>query len=261
MSRSRPCRAASRAWCRSPPMSCRCGCACPSVERLQFQRRAVPGCAAGGRHGAAASRSPARRTTASCWSCTCGASAAAASPSGCSGRRPAHRSRQARCCVSKARSASSVTVTGADPVLMVAGGTGFAPLKSMLRHVLENGIRRDIHLYWGARHTRDLYEEAQVLEWVRRHPQLASPRCSRRPAASEAAHHRVGWVHEAVLADYPHACRLRGVRGRTAGDDRGASARASRATACRPSGCTSIPSITRRMRCRARERAARAAAA
>src|SRR4029077_15106216 len=40
---------------------------------------------------------------------------------------------------------------GAGPVLMIAGGTGFAPLKSMLRHVLETGMRRDIHLYWGAR--------------------------------------------------------------------------------------------------------------
>src|SRR5215472_7149050 len=39
---------------------------------------------------------------------------------------------------------------GAGPALMVAGGTGFAPLKSMLRHVLETGIRRRVHLYWGA---------------------------------------------------------------------------------------------------------------
>ena len=40
---------------------------------------------------------------------------------------------------------------GTAPVLMIAGGTGFAPLKSMLRHVLETGIARHIHLYWGAR--------------------------------------------------------------------------------------------------------------
>ena len=55
---------------------------------------------------------------------------------------------------------------GALPVLMIAGGTGFAPLKSMLRHVLESGSGRDIHFYWGARHERDLYEEALVLEWA-----------------------------------------------------------------------------------------------
>jgi len=93
---------------------------------------------------------------------------------------------------------------GADPVIMVAGGTGFAPLKSMLRHVLENGIRRAVHFYWGARHTRDLYEEGQVLEWVRRHPQLTFTAVLSEATASEATHHRVGWVHEAVLADHPH---------------------------------------------------------
>jgi len=93
---------------------------------------------------------------------------------------------------------------GADPVIIVAGGTGFAPLKSMLRHVLENGIRRAVHFYWGARHTRDLYEEGQVLEWVRRHPQLTFTAVLSEATASEATHHRVGWVHEAVLADHPH---------------------------------------------------------
>jgi CDP-4-dehydro-6-deoxyglucose reductase len=97
---------------------------------------------------------------------------------------------------------------GSDPVLMVAGGTGFAPLKSMLRHVLETGIRRDIHFYWGARHTQDLYEEELVLEWVRRHPQLTFTAVLSEASAAEAAHHRAGWVHEAVLADYPNLARF-----------------------------------------------------
>ena len=61
---------------------------------------------------------------------------------------------------------------GSSPVLMIAGGTGFAPLKSMLRHVLERGIDRPVHLYWGARQAQDVYEEALVLEWVRKYPQL-----------------------------------------------------------------------------------------
>ena len=91
--------------------------------------------------------------------------------------------------------------SGTCPVIMVAGGTGFAPLKSMLRHVLENGIRRDIHLYWGARHERDVYEEARVLEWVRRYPQLRFTAVLSEATAAEAAHRRVGLVHAAVLAD------------------------------------------------------------
>lgn len=92
---------------------------------------------------------------------------------------------------------------GTGPALMVAGGTGFAPLKSMLRHVLETGIRREIHFYWGARHVPDLYEERKVLEWAHRHPQLAFTAVLSEATAPEAAHHRVGLVHEAVLADHP----------------------------------------------------------
>jgi CDP-4-dehydro-6-deoxyglucose reductase len=97
---------------------------------------------------------------------------------------------------------------GTGPALMVAGGTGFAPLKSMLRHVLETGIRRPIHLYWGARHTQDLYQEALVLEWVERHPQLGFTAVLSEATGTEAAHHRVGFVHDAVLADYPDLAAL-----------------------------------------------------
>jgi CDP-4-dehydro-6-deoxyglucose reductase, E3 len=92
---------------------------------------------------------------------------------------------------------------GTLPVLMIAGGTGFAPLKSMLRQLLETGVRRDIHFYWGARHERDLYQQALVLEWVRQYPQLRFTAVLSAASAAEAAHHRVGWVHEAVLADHP----------------------------------------------------------
>jgi CDP-4-dehydro-6-deoxyglucose reductase, E3 len=92
---------------------------------------------------------------------------------------------------------------GLSPVLMVAGGTGFAPLKAMLRHVLEGGGGRRIHFYWGARHERDLYEQAVVLEWVRRYPQLTFTAALSEATAAEAAHTRVGWVHDVVLADYP----------------------------------------------------------
>jgi CDP-4-dehydro-6-deoxyglucose reductase len=92
---------------------------------------------------------------------------------------------------------------GSAPIIMVGGGTGFAPLKSMLRHVLETGIRRDIHFYWGARHAADLYEEARVLGWTRTHPQLTFTAALSEATLAEAAHHRTGWVHDAVLADHP----------------------------------------------------------
>jgi len=93
----------------------------------------------------------------------------------------------------------------ASPALLIAGGTGFAPIKSMLRHALERGTRRDFHFYWGARQGVDLYEEAVVLDWARQFPQLKFTAVLSEAAEGNAsgAHRRMGWVHEAVLADFP----------------------------------------------------------
>ena len=85
-------------------------------------------------------------------------------------------------------------------ILMVGGGTGLAPLLCILRHVIENGIRRDITLYWGVRTEGDLYALA-ALEALGR--QSASFRCH--PVLSAPAPEwsgRRGFVHEAVLSDY-----------------------------------------------------------
>jgi len=92
---------------------------------------------------------------------------------------------------------------GTSAVLMIAGGTGFAPLKSMLRHLLETTEHRDVHVYWGARQERDVYEEALVLDWVRRHPRLTFTAVLSEALQPGAPHRRLGWVHEAVLQDYP----------------------------------------------------------
>jgi len=95
---------------------------------------------------------------------------------------------------------------------MVAGGTGFAPLKSMLRHVLESRTsqpERAIHLYWGARRPPDLYEEATLLGWTGQHPNLhftavlSEPESANGTDTPDIKHRRHGWVHEAVLADHP----------------------------------------------------------
>jgi CDP-4-dehydro-6-deoxyglucose reductase len=86
------------------------------------------------------------------------------------------------------------------PALMIAGGTGFAPLKSMLRHALEQGSTRDVWFYWGARQSVDVYEDALLQEWARKYPNL---RFTAVLSEASAAHHRTGWVHEAVLADHP----------------------------------------------------------
>jgi CDP-4-dehydro-6-deoxyglucose reductase len=91
----------------------------------------------------------------------------------------------------------------ARPALLVAGGTGFAPLKAILRHALERGSPRPLHLYWGARTPSDLYQEELVNEWVSRYPQLRFSTVLSETAAGTSADRRTGFVHEAVLADHP----------------------------------------------------------
>ena len=61
---------------------------------------------------------------------------------------------------------------GERPILLVGGGTGYAPLKAMLREVLESGSRRDVVLFWGARSEADLYEDAWLRGLAAKHPRF-----------------------------------------------------------------------------------------
>ena len=73
------------------------------------------------------------------------------------------------------------------PALLIGGGTGYAPLKAMIREVLESGSRRDLVLYWGARTEADLYEDAWLRELAAKHAHFHYT-----PVLTE-------FVHEAVL--------------------------------------------------------------
>jgi CDP-4-dehydro-6-deoxyglucose reductase len=93
----------------------------------------------------------------------------------------------------------------AAPMLLVGGGTGLAPLLSILRHVVENGIERDMIIYWGVRSERDLYAHALLEDLVQRCPADGRPaRLRYVPVLSEpssAWRGSRGFVHEAVLKD------------------------------------------------------------
>ncbi|MBW3566541.1 MAG: CDP-6-deoxy-delta-3,4-glucoseen reductase [Proteobacteria bacterium] len=91
------------------------------------------------------------------------------------------------------------------PILLVGGGTGFAPLKAILEHAFHAGLQRPIHLYWGARQLRDLYLPELPQRWADEHANV-----SYTPVLSEPDKHwqgRKGWVHEAVTEDYPDLSR------------------------------------------------------
>ncbi|HSC27472.1 MAG TPA: FAD-binding oxidoreductase, partial [Vicinamibacterales bacterium] len=61
---------------------------------------------------------------------------------------------------------------GERPLLLIGGGTGYAPLKAILREVLEGGWRRDLVLYWGVRSAVDLYDDAWLRALAAQHPRF-----------------------------------------------------------------------------------------
>ncbi len=95
----------------------------------------------------------------------------------------------------------------ARPLLMVAGGTGYAPYKAMLRHLFENQIKCPITLYWGARSKADLYEQSQAEQWAREQADFRFVPVLSEPQPGDQWTGRRGRVHEAVLGDYGELSR------------------------------------------------------
>ena len=89
------------------------------------------------------------------------------------------------------------------PMVLLASGTGFAPIKALIEHLQFLGNTRPATLYWGGRRPADLYLDA----WVRE--QLAvTPWLRYVPVVSDALPEdgwtgRTGFVHRAVLEDTP----------------------------------------------------------
>lgn len=88
------------------------------------------------------------------------------------------------------------------PLVMIAGGTGFAPIKSMLAHLIHQGATQPVRFYWGVRRPRDLYEGELVARWAAEHDWLEYVPVMSEPQPGDDWSGRTGWVHEAVLEDY-----------------------------------------------------------
>jgi CDP-4-dehydro-6-deoxyglucose reductase/ferredoxin-NAD(P)+ reductase (naphthalene dioxygenase ferredoxin-specific) len=86
------------------------------------------------------------------------------------------------------------------PILALAGGSGLAPIKSMVERALQLGMQQDVHLYFGVRDERDLYLEDHFIGLTRTHPNLSFVPVLSEPSRPTAR--RTGFVHEAVAADF-----------------------------------------------------------
>jgi CDP-4-dehydro-6-deoxyglucose reductase len=89
------------------------------------------------------------------------------------------------------------------PILMVAGGTGFAPLKAIVEHFLHLRSARPLHVFRGVRDEAELYLADLPAAWARRHPALHCHVVLSEPRGDEATRHATGLVHEAVLRNFP----------------------------------------------------------
>ena len=90
----------------------------------------------------------------------------------------------------------------AKPIIFVAGGTGFAPIKAMVEHALNEGCQRPMYVYWGARSRVDLYLPDLPPQWVSQSGQVRYVPVLSAPLPSDNWSGRTGMVHAAVLADF-----------------------------------------------------------
>ncbi len=89
------------------------------------------------------------------------------------------------------------------PIVLLASGTGLAPIKALIEQLQDNGSTRPAVLYWGCRSRADLYlhdwaeQTAAALPWLHYVPVLSDP------LPNDSWSGRTGFVHQAVMADLP----------------------------------------------------------
>jgi CDP-4-dehydro-6-deoxyglucose reductase, E3 len=89
------------------------------------------------------------------------------------------------------------------PMVLLASGTGFAPIKAIIEEMEFKGITRPAVLYWGCRSKADLYLDEWALQATQRMPNLRYIPVLSEPKPEDAWTGRTGFVHQAVMADLP----------------------------------------------------------
>ena len=88
------------------------------------------------------------------------------------------------------------------PIIFLASGTGFAPVKALLEHMQFKGIARPVTLYWGGRRPQDLYFGDWLQQRLAEMPQLAYVPVVSNALPEDGWSGRTGFVHQAVLDDF-----------------------------------------------------------
>lgn len=91
----------------------------------------------------------------------------------------------------------------AKPMILLAGGTGFAPIKAIVEHAIAEKCQRPIHIYWGAKARVDLYQNDLPALWAAENANIRYIPVLSEPAADDGWSGRTGFVHRAVVEDFP----------------------------------------------------------
>lgn len=89
------------------------------------------------------------------------------------------------------------------PIVLLASGTGFAPIKSIVEQVIAKGRELSMALYWGGRRPHDLYMNALAEQWVATVPGFRYVPVVSDALPEDAWRGREGFVHRAVMDDLP----------------------------------------------------------
>jgi CDP-4-dehydro-6-deoxyglucose reductase len=90
------------------------------------------------------------------------------------------------------------------PMILMGGGTGFAPLKSMIEDLLTHQDTRPLHLFWGVRNQSELYMHQQAQQWASENDHIQYTTALSESRDGEANESYAGFVHEAVLQQFPN---------------------------------------------------------
>ncbi|HEX4857975.1 MAG TPA: CDP-6-deoxy-delta-3,4-glucoseen reductase [Usitatibacteraceae bacterium] len=89
------------------------------------------------------------------------------------------------------------------PIIFMAGGTGFAPIKAIIEHALYKHIDREMVLYWGCRSLSDVYLPNLPAQWAAENPNFTFIPVLSEPKPEDNWPGRTGFVHQAILDDFP----------------------------------------------------------
>jgi len=89
------------------------------------------------------------------------------------------------------------------PIVLVASGTGFAPIKALIEAAFKKDLARPMRLYWGARRPKDLYLNGLAERWAAGHAGFSYVPVVSDALPGDGWQGRTGFVHRAAMEDLP----------------------------------------------------------